>query len=66
MNACFFLPVTQRLSHAVRRVAAAPTQFTGRLDPFHLFTTIRLGHVTAAVFQTRARFYDTVMSDFVE
>jgi len=27
----------QRLSHAASRVAAEPTQFTGRVDLFHLF-----------------------------
>jgi len=29
-----------RLSHAARRVTAEPTQFTGRADLFHLFTTV--------------------------
>jgi len=60
---CAALP---RLSHVARRVAAEPNQFTGRADLFHLFTTVLPEVTWPPLFQTRARFYDTFTSDFVE
>jgi len=74
MSICIFAYVLDALpppSCAARRrrvyLFNETTQFIGRADLVSpVCYRMTRSHVTAAVFQTRARFYDTITSDFVE
>jgi len=74
MYACFFIPVTDCTCVLCCRswaaqpaaVTAKPKQFSGLASSPVLFTGRWLEVVTTTVFQTRARFYDTFTSYFVE